>query len=100
MDPNMAPVITPVLDLTQLANDASAIGTMLNTQPLQADVSYSAAAALAAEQQEAAEAAADYDGDGDVIFEQHLHSPVPLDRTTIYRTTRNQFAMAKEALKK
>ena len=96
MDPNLSPTVTPVLDLTKMANDANRIGALLATAPLQAGLSYSAAASLAAQQDEF-EFRGGGDG-GDVVFEQHWHTPKAPDRTTVYRTTRNQIAMARKEL--
>jgi tape measure domain-containing protein len=102
MDPNMSPTIAPVLDLTAYARDASKMGKMLETTPILPTVSYNTAADISAVTQATAEAAAEEaaSGSGDTYlsYEQHLHSPTPLDSVTIYRDGKSLISLKKQEL--
>jgi hypothetical protein len=97
---DFTPTIAPVLDLTQLAKDASQIGTMLATEPLVANVSYEKASGIAADQQAAAAAAASATPTEfpEIKFEQTINSPETVDDVTVYRGTKSLLSIAKEAL--
>jgi hypothetical protein len=76
---------------------------ILATSPIMAGVSYQTAAELSAVTQatEQAEAeAAQFEGAGDtyVTYEQHLHSPKPLDSVTVYRGSKSLLSLKKEEL--
>jgi tape measure domain-containing protein len=96
------PVIRPVLDLTNITRDAAKIGGMLDQNSLAANVSYGQAASISNNQQTAEDAADDSataGGDTKIFkFEQINNSPKALSAAEIYRNTRNQLALAKEAL--
>lgn len=94
------PTITPVLDLTKLQNGASKIGGMLATRPITAGVSYAQAASISSERVAAAEAAVSAASPeaAPITFEQNNYSPKALSAVEIYRQTRNQLSLAKEAL--
>jgi hypothetical protein len=96
------PTVTPVLDLTQLSNEANRIGSMLSGQTLGADLSYSQASSIAQAQIAAAEREAE-NADSEprqIVFKQENHSPKALNPVEIYRNTRNQLALAREELKR
>lgn len=97
-----SPSITPVLDLTQVQKDASQIGAMLGSTPLSTDVSYQQASSISSEQMALAEQAASVSGGEGVTeikFEQHNNSPKALSPVEIFRNTKSQLSLAKEALK-
>lgn len=89
------PIITPVLDLTRVQEDAKAISTMIP-----ANASYLQAAAIARSPQPGIEQVGGTvpPGVGDVRFEQNIYAPEQLSTADIYRQTRNQIALAKEEL--
>jgi tape measure domain-containing protein len=99
---DMNPVIAPVLDLTQLQSDADKMNALLLANTLAANVSYDQASAIAASQQD------NQNGSQDattppaptttVTFEQNNFSPKALSPVEIYRQTKNQLSLAKEAL--
>lgn len=78
------PVIRPTLDLTDIADGASSIGSMLNANKYAAEVS------LLGTNQNGGSNGANYQ------FIQNNYSPKSLSRVDIYRQTKNQFAMMKE----
>jgi hypothetical protein len=93
------PVITPVLDLSQLQRDATAISSLLDTSALAASVSYRQAAAIAADSQKPT----DDEGDGGgkhvtVEYTQNINAPKSPNAVEVYRGTRSQLSMVKEAL--
>lgn len=101
-DVDMNPVITPVLDLSDVRRDAAGLGTLLEARPLNVGGSYSGAASasagyrsnLAAVESEASAA----DGEG-IMFVQNNYSPKAISPAETYRNTRSQLSIAKEALK-
>jgi tape measure domain-containing protein len=97
VDMDMSPVITPVLDLTQIQKDAQQLTDLSNVVPISAAASFDAAASIDVPQPgtpEAGEAAA-----GSVFkFEQNNYSPESLSDAEIYRQTNNQLSQAKTAL--
>ena len=94
------PTITPVLDLSQVQQDADSMKSMLdNLVPITAASSYGQAAAISAANKMAAEAEAQAASVGTTIqFEQNNYSPEALSAIEIYRQTQNQLAQAKLAL--
>lgn len=103
LDPNMNPTITPVLDLTKLTQEASRMSGILGVSPIQAAVSYQAAADIA-EQNRSNDSSSDNPsepagGDVNITYEQHLHAPEPPDSITMYRDGKSLIALAKEELK-
>ena len=105
LDPNLNPTITPVLDLGALTKEANKMGSILTTAPIMPTVSYQAAAEIST-MNEATEASSNGGseegttggGATSVTYEQHIHSPTPLDTVTIYRDSKSLFALAKEEL--
>jgi tape measure domain-containing protein len=96
----MSPVIAPVLDLTQLQADAAKINPLFAANPLAATLTYSAASRLAGEQgiERPIHFPKQADGSRTVSFEQNIYSPKTVSAIDIYRQTRNQLSLAKEAL--
>jgi hypothetical protein len=95
-----SPVITPVLDISQLKKDVQGVGDLSNVIPITAATSYGQASAtsqeVSATQQAALEAAAT--AQPSVSFEQNNYSPEALNDVEIYRKTRNQIGQLKSAL--
>ncbi len=96
------PVITPVLDLTNIQKGAQAIADLSNVVPITAAASYDHAASIFAAQ----EAASQVDPEvpaaeivRDIKFEQKNYSPEKLSDVEIYRQTRNLLAQAGDVLK-
>lgn len=94
------PTITPVLDLSQVQQDADSMKSILeNLVPITAASSYSQAAAISAADKRAAEEAAQVASVGtNIQFEQNNYSPEALSAIEIYRQTQNQLSQAKMAL--
>ena len=98
---DLNPVIAPVLDLTQLQKDASQIGSMINAKPISAALSYGQAASISTAQKSAPDTSTDISKTSVapvIKFEQTNISPKALSPVEIYRNTRNQLSLAKEAL--
>lgn len=94
------PVISPVLDLTQLKKGAAGIGGVLDAKTMAAQVTYGQAASVSSDRA-AAQAESAVTAEAPVIkFEQNNYSPKALSAVEIYRSTRNQLSLAKEALTK
>ena len=97
LNPN--PVITPVLDLTQVRAQAGELGALTNVTPITAAASYGQASLISAEQ-----AAAQGDevvaapGGTSIKYEQNNYSPESLTEIEIYRQTKNQLSQLKSAL--
>lgn len=97
---DMDPVITPVLDLSNIQRDAKALGDLSNVIPITAAASYNQAASISAAQ-EASQTVQDAPAETpvqQVNFEQNNYSPKALSETEIYRQTNNQLSQAKSAL--
>jgi tape measure domain-containing protein len=97
IDPN--PVITPILDLSQIRTQAQELSALTNVVPITAAASYghatsisASAASTQAEETDVAKAAAS------VTFEQNNYSPSALSEVEIYRQTKNQLSQLKTAL--
>src|SRR5262252_600667 len=94
------PVITPVLDLTQVAADASLVNDMIQNSPgIPAAFSIAQAQTIASTPTQAAPsmepATAGAEG---IKFEQNIYAPEQLSTADIYKNTRNQITIAKEEL--
>lgn len=100
-DVNMSPTITPVLDLTEVKSGAGQIGSMLTPKPISVGASYSDAQAASSgyedNQQNSNEDVRTVDPKS-YVFNQYNNSPKALSSAAIYRQTKNQLSMAKEAL--
>jgi hypothetical protein len=93
------PTITPVLDLTEIAKGASAIGGMIQTSPVVPVYSYGQAQTIAAQKTAIESPTTSQNGsDSAVKFEQNIYAPTELSTSAIYKNTRNQIRMAKEEL--
>lgn len=98
-DVDMSPVISPVLDLAQLAKDATQIGGMLGSKPLSADVSYQQASSISADRQRASETVDPASNEPrQIVFQQTNNSPKPIDTVKLYRNTNSLISFAKEKL--
>lgn len=96
---NMNPTITPVLDLTQFAKDASKIGDYISAQNVAPKVSFATANSIATTQTPTEATTGTTPTSGDVKFEQNIYAPKQLSTADIYKNTRNQITLAKEELK-
>lgn len=94
------PVITPVLDLTDVEKGAQAISDISNVVPIVAAASYGQATAISADQAAAQAAAAEATTAAvkEIKFEQNNYSPESLSDLEIYRRTNNQLSQAKTML--
>lgn len=89
----LSPVITPVLDLSAVKTDAQKLNGMLGT------ASYGQAASIAVSTATTSGSGSQTNGGGnDVTFVQNNYSPAALSTVEIYRQTKNQLSLAKEAL--
>ena len=96
---DMDPVITPVLDLSNVERGAQKLGDLTNVTPITAAASYTQAATISSDQQKIVDA----DAAAPVVattfnYEQNNYSPDPLSNIEIYRRTNNQLAQVKNAL--
>jgi tape measure domain-containing protein len=97
LNPN--PVITPILDLTQVRAQAGELGALTKVTPITAAASYGQASLISAEQQAAqVDQTAVAPGGTSVKFEQNNYSPTALTEIEIYRQTKNQLSQLKSAL--
>jgi tape measure domain-containing protein len=96
-DMEIRPVIAPVIDLTQVRAGADKINSILATRPLTTDVSFAQAASISAIRQPV-DTTAETGESAQIVFEQNNYSPKALTPLEIYRNTRNQISLAKEAL--
>jgi hypothetical protein len=103
---DVTPTIRPVLDLTAVKKDASKISTMLPVKPIEVAPAYSSAAQTsmgfkqtqAALKAQAAPPPPDARPPVQHTFNQTNNSPKALSNAEIYRQTKNQLSVAKEAL--
>ena len=97
LNPN--PVITPILDLTQVRAQAGELGALTQVTPITAAASYGQASLISSAQlasQTDQEVVAP--GATSVKFEQNNYSPEALTEIEIYRQTKNQLSQLKSAL--
>jgi tape measure domain-containing protein len=97
------PRITPVLDLSNVHKDASKIGDALNPSSVSGIKSLTLAKTIATEKQAAFDSQNGSDSSAaakakEIQFIQNNYSPKALSPVEVYRKTRNQLSMAKEAL--
>lgn len=94
------PTITPIVDLTNVEENAARIGALFNTNQSMkmAVATQSGINASISARHMADEAAKNVKGDTTIKFEQNNYSPKHLSSVEIYRQTKNQFTAAKEAL--
>jgi tape measure domain-containing protein len=94
------PVITPVLDLTQVQEGADQMSNMINTAPvIPATASFGQASAISVTQPGQG-LATDSTAQGGAIvsYTQNNYSPESLTEIEIYRQTKNQLSQLKSAL--
>jgi tape measure domain-containing protein len=97
------PRITPVLDLTKFQRDARTVDDLMaHIRPIKAEVSASRARAISsadlANRENDRQEETPKTEHREFKFEQHNHSPKALSAVEIYRQTKNQLSLAKEAL--
>jgi hypothetical protein len=101
-DPVLTPVISPVLDLTQISKDSGKISRLMTIKPLTLDSSYKAAQITGQTILDAANQNPDEGGIGGVTnnfnYTQNNTSPRALDSATIYRQTKNQISTLKKGV--
>lgn len=98
VDPNMNPIIKPVLDLSAVRQQARGLGHILgtNTAYLKA---VNASAGYEANIEAMAPGDIPQEASGDINYVQNNYSPKALSTADIYRGTKNQLSRAKGALK-
>lgn len=97
------PVLTPVLDLTQITKDAARLNALISVTPISTDIAFKAANTISLSQQQQAAALAEQTIEtppAPITFEysQTNVSPKALSTLDIYRQTKNQLSQAKTAL--
>lgn len=90
---DMNPVITPVLDLTKMANDASRISSILAANPLEAIVSYSQAAQIAEDTKPDTSDDDEVPTGTNVSLTQNNYSPKAIGAVETYRQTKSLFSL-------
>lgn len=88
-----SPIISPVLDLTNVRAGSKELSTLLRS-----DQAYNQALAIA-QTRIGGQADSASAGSGEIKFEQNIFAPEQLSASDIYKNTRTQIAMAKEELK-
>jgi tape measure domain-containing protein len=88
------PVITPILDLSVVAQDAKEISSLIEPAYSYAQASTIASTTTTPPDETMATPAVP----GQVSFEQNIYAPKQLSTGDIYKQTRNQITMAKEEL--
>ena len=104
-DMELAPRITPVLDLTSVSKEAQSLNAMLTLRPIQAGgmIVDSKDVTLAGQFKSGNYSGTPKDdtaktaSGGGSIFNQYIYSPKSVSRTDIYRQTKNLFALEKGA---
>jgi tape measure domain-containing protein len=96
IDPN--PVITPILDLTQVRSQAQELSGLTNTVPITASASYGHATSISASTPTTQGEDVPVPGVTSVKFEQNNYSPESLSDIEIYRQTKNQLSQLRTAL--
>lgn len=94
------PVITPVLDLTQVERDSQKLENLMRLSPISPAVSFDQAN-LISTTADITKSATDIPapaGPTEIKFEQNNYSPTALSVNDIYRNTRSQIALAKEEI--
>jgi tape measure domain-containing protein len=107
LDGNMelAPVITPVLDLTTFKKDATSMSGMITPPALELEGTYSRASAVVAaakaSQAEMTQGERDIEAErSSLTFIQNNYSPKAISPVETYRNTKNQISRAKGVLVK
>ena len=94
------PVITPVLDLTNVEQGAARLNDIMGVPKIDASLSFGQASTISAQAQIAKDAnVQSVQTTNEIKFEQIINSPTALTANEIYRNTKTQISMAKEELK-
>jgi len=100
---DLTPVITPVLDLSEITSGAKAIDSIITPNALSATVSYNAASQISSSTP--APASTDATSTGESVtsaptfsFVQNNNSPKAISNTELYRQTSNLLSIAKGQL--
>jgi CRISPR/Cas system-associated endonuclease Cas3-HD len=91
------PVITPILDLTQIQARSQELAALTNV-PITASASFGLASSISSAQTATSEEIPVAPGATSVKFEQNNYSPEALTEIEIYRQTRNQLSQLKSVL--
>jgi len=96
----LAPTITPVLDLTKVKQSAGTLGRIMTASPLSLASTFSSATAAAAtvSANSTTTTGAPADGGSLISYTQNNYSPKSLSTAEIYRNTKNQLSTTKEAV--
>lgn len=92
------PVVTPVLDLTRIRDEASNISGLIGDNRFVADLSSRQASLISSTNVPVSEESSRESGSGGVTFTQTINAPTRLSTSDIYKQTRNQITLAKEEL--
>ena len=100
---NAAPVIKPVLDLSQVQSESSKLDALTAAPSLDVNVSANRAASIAEDNRNVPSSQPAVDGSQvsagtTVMFEQNINSPKAISAVEIYRQTKNQLSLVKGAL--
>lgn len=99
-DPDFRPTVRPVLDLTDVKNEAASISSMFKTLPIDITAARARDASAGVRANEVAQQLIEAERAAAVSFTQVNNSPKALSNAEIYRQTNNQISVAKEALKR
>ena len=102
---DLNPTITPVLDLSEVRNNASHIRSMLGSSSIPVAASYSSASDATSGYQRNREALLEDlelvgRSETPIVYNQYNSSPKALSEAEIYRQTKNQLSTTKEVLPK
>jgi hypothetical protein len=92
---DISPKVTPVLDLSKMANAHSSISAKMGSHSIKADVSRRQARDVSAHES-ARYGSGPHSGGDTYEFVQHIHSPKPVNKVEVYRGTKSQIALFKE----
>jgi hypothetical protein len=96
---NLSPVITPIVDLTQVQAGADQMNSIFAANPVVATASADQASSISASQAVPGGATDTTGTEASVIkFEQNNYSPEALSPVEIYRQTKNQLSQMRTAL--
>lgn len=100
-DIDLAPTITPVLDLTNVKRDSAVLASLMSVKPINLDSAYASAKQVSAAIQNSNTQDTSDDSTGSTTnqtFNQYNTSPKALSSADIYRQTKNQLSTAKGGL--
>lgn len=93
------PVITPVLDLSKVKTAASGLGALMPSPIITPTASLGQARLISTTADTSKDVPESVNsGPSEIKFEQNIYSPTELTTNQIYRSTKSQFAQAKEEL--